>query len=191
MIKEIQEFVLYESFHIVMFFSLIVAFYFIYASKEQKLAVQNTIGESIKKLIKLLPQGIRENVKNSIINKMRSKYTEDINKVNASRNKYLMYTLIGIGVAIILFVILNIVLYKKSPKTFPNAGKIIMYNVVSILLLGIIEFVFFKTVILKMEATTLNIAVYDYLKDLKTTDIGAQEKTNINIKDLLSFVTPN
>lgn len=187
MIEQIQEFILHESIHITLLFSLIITFYFIYVSYEQKRAVQDTVGTSLVKLIELLPVSIRKQVVDSILRKMKEQYEKDEKIVKSSRNKYLIWTLIGIVIISVLFIILNYTMYKKSPKTYPNPTKIILVNIVSVFILGIIVFIFFQTVILKMKSTTLNIAIYDYLKDLDIEVLKATEiDTQLDIENLLN-----
>lgn len=187
MIGHIQEFILHESIHVTLFFSLIVAFYFIYASQEQKHAVQDTVGASLVNLIELLPISIRKPVVDSILRKMKENYKKDEDKVKQSRNKYLMWTLIAISIAVVLFIILNIIMYRKSRSTYPNPMKIILVNIASVFILGLIEFAFFKTVILKMKSTTLNIAVYDYLKDLDIEGLKkGDDSIQLDIANLLN-----
>ena len=187
MIGHIQEFILHESIHVTLFFSLIVAFYFIYASQEQKHAVQDTVGASLVNLIELLPVSIRKPVVDSILRKMEENYKKDEEKVKNSRNKYFMWTLISISIAVVLFIILNIIMYRKSRTTYPNPMKIILVNIASVFILGLIEFVFFKTVILKMKSTTLNIAIYDYLKDINIEGMKEPiEGEQLDISNLLN-----
>lgn len=151
----IQEFVLNDSIHLILFFTVLSTFYFFYVTKQEENA-QITLIESLlhlnednelSKNFKLLLGSVKQS-NPEILESLKQLSDEQQKKLDVKNNTLKKNTYLGIGILLIVLIIVNISikLYYKQ-NYLVSFKKSIVSNIISVLILGIVEFIFFTLVV--------------------------------------------
>jgi len=153
----LQEFILNDSIHLILFFTLLSTFYFFYVTKEEEKAqlilinkllhinndtdyaknVKNVLSRVKKEHPELLEYLKKESDKTQ-------KQLDDANNVLKKRTYY------GIFILLVFLIIINIsikIYYKE--EYIASFTKSLVSNIVSVLILGGVEYTFFTFIVKK------------------------------------------
>tara|TARA_B100000282_G_C31555323_1_gene409422 strand:+ start:157 stop:726 length:570 start_codon:yes stop_codon:yes gene_type:complete len=169
----IQEFALNDSIHLILFFTLLSTFYFYYVTDEEEHAQVHLV----KQLLRLKPQDKPRNIVDEILFKVINNYPsllQDLKKSSEKAEKerhqknlvFKKRTYYSIIILFVFLTMINIIIkIYYGEEYIASFTKILIANIISVVILGIVEFIFF-TVIVKnynrMGETTL---LYQILKD--------------------------
>lgn len=169
----IQEFILDDSIHLILFFTLLSTFYFFYVTKEEEHAQI----EVVKSLININPSD--NTFINNIISKIITNYPNILSDLKAKseqleRERYeknLIFkkrTYYGISILLLILVLVNIIVklyYKK--KYMASLTKSLISNIISVLILGGVEFIFFIYIVKRYHRMDKETLIYKLLKEFK------------------------
>lgn len=151
----LQEFVLYDSIHLILFFTVLSTFYFFYVTKQEEDAQMVLIEQLLhlndnteySKNIKQLLGNIK-NTNPEILVELKKQSEEQQKNLDAKNMELKKKTYFGIILLLVVLTIVNIsikIYYKQDYMA--NFKKSIVSNVVSVLILGCVEFIFFTLVV--------------------------------------------
>lgn len=165
----IQEFALNDSIHLILFFTVLATFYFFYITKQEELA-QMKLVESLLHIND--DNEFSRNFK-TVLGKVKESYPEIIvslkqqselqqKKINAKNMELMKKTYLGIFILLVILTIVNIsIKYYYKQDYSANFKKSIVSNVISVLLLGFVEFLFFTLVVKKYNIINDKLILYN------------------------------
>ena len=151
----LQEFILYDSIHLILFFTVLSTFYFFYVTKQEEDAQMVLIEQLLhlnddteySKNIKQLLGNIK-NTNPEILIELKKQSEEQQKKLDAKNMELKKKTYFGILILLVILTIVNIsikIYYKQD--YIANFKKSIVSNLVSVLILGCVEFLFFTLIV--------------------------------------------
>lgn len=170
----LQEFVLNDSIHLILFLILLSIFYFFYVTKEE----ENAQIELVKQLFNLDPDNKNNSLINDIISKIVSNYPnildnlkensiklekqrEDINIIHKKRTYYSIFILF----IFLLLINLIIKIYYKDDYVVSLKG-ILFSNIISLFIIGLpMRYFFFKLIVKEYKRMDTNTVIYKILKE--------------------------
>ena len=169
----LQEFVLNDSIHLILFFTVLSSFYFFYVTKKEEDAQIHLV----KKLLRLkhkkdestvIDEIIKKTIKDNpnLLEELRIKSKESEKKRTKQNNKLKLQTYLSILTLFIVLTIVNIILrlyYKKDYTA--NFVKSLVSNIISVIILGLVEYIFFSTVVIHYHRIDEPILIYTLLKE--------------------------
>lgn len=164
----IQDIILYISINNILIFSFIAIYYFYFINENYKKKIEENIGYMFNNIINKMQPSVQDIIKKSLLLKLEDEQKKDKIEINKSFNTYAVYTIIGLVLVFIILVMLNIILYIKLGIKNLNIFKIIVTNILSMLLLILFGYIFYKFVISNIKITTIKISLYNYLKKEKS-----------------------
>lgn len=172
----IQEFVLNDSIHLILFFTLLSTFYFYYVTKEEEHA-QITL---VKKLLRINPNEKPTTLLNEILSKIVNtnpellkdleKHSDFIEKERNAKNLiFKKRTYYSILILLTLLTLINIIIKLYYGEEYiVSFTKVLFSNLVSVLILGIVEFLFFIYIVKKYHRMEEDTLLYLILKEYDT-----------------------
>tara|TARA_Y100000389_G_C17425270_1_gene499199 strand:+ start:53 stop:589 length:537 start_codon:yes stop_codon:yes gene_type:complete len=151
----VQEFILNDSIHLILFFTVLSTFYFFYVTKQEE-AAQMALIETLlhlnedndfSKNIKLVLGNIKKTYP-ELIEALKKQSDEKQKQLNAKNMELKKKTYFGIILLLVVLTIVNVsikIYYKQDYMA--NFKKSIVSNVISVLILGGVEFLFFTLVV--------------------------------------------
>jgi hypothetical protein len=176
----IQEVALNDSIHLILFFTLLSTFYFYYVTVEEEHAQIHLV----KKLLRLNPNDKPKSFVNEILSKIINNYpsllkdlkknSEDDEKKRHDKNlifkKRTYYSIIILLVALSMINIIIKIYYRE--EYIANFIKILFTNIISVIILGIIEFIFFTVIVKKYNRMGENTLLYLILREYDSNHNG-------------------
>lgn len=168
------DFILNIALHILILFIFLTIFYFSYISHVQREHINEEVDSNIDALandtLEIIKQNktfsekqINEFLKSIIANKnISEKYTKQYNK----NNKNIRLRSIGLIFVLILLNIL-IIFYFSSKEEDLNIKNIIIMNIIMFVLIGTVEFVFFKLIASQYIPVTPNVFMDSIVSRIK------------------------
>jgi hypothetical protein len=154
-------------FHVVILFIFLTSFFFTYLARVQSKAISSSITGKIPQQVnslltnldfidKKLFTSTYPNIKWDAVKELGlniAKPDQSVIQHIQSNNKDLLYTSIGIIIALILGLI-GMIIYHKIKNHDLNVGAIVLENIVIFMFIGIVEYLFFAHVASKYIPTT-------------------------------------
>ena len=168
----VQDFVLHDSLHLILFFSLLSAFYFIYVTKQEDhgaiLLINKLFGfspndksdDNLDEIIRI----IVNNLSPDTIDTLKKKSEKEEKERKIYNDTLVRKTIKAILSILLVLLILNIcifIYYKNDYKA--NFMRSIYMNIISITILGIVEFMFFTYIIKRYRRMRRNSIFYNTL----------------------------
>lgn len=169
----IQEFTLNDSIHLILFFTLLSTFYFYYVTQEEEDAQIHLV----KGLLRLDPDNKENTLVNDIISKIVTNYPHILDKLKEESDKsekkraeknliFKKRTYYSILILLVFLTIINICIkiYYKEEYVVSFTGTLFS-NIISVLILGVVEYIFFVVVVKKYKRMDENTLLYKILKE--------------------------
>lgn len=151
----IQEFILNDSIHLILFFTVLSTFYFFYVTKQEEnaqialvenllhLDKENDISRNIKSVLGNVKLNYPE-----ILLELKKQSEEQQKKLDAKNMELKKQTYFGILLLLVILTVVNVTIKSYYKQNYMgNFKKSIVSNVVSVLILGCVEFLFFTLVV--------------------------------------------
>lgn len=169
----LQEFILNDSIHLILFFTLLSTFYFYYVTQEEEEAQLHLV----KKLLRLDPENKGNTLVNDTISKIVSYYPHILDNLKEESNnsekrraeKNIIFkkrTYYSILILLLFLTIINIsikIYYKKD--YIVSFTSTLFSNIISVLILGVVEYIFFVVIVKKYNRMGENKLIYTILKE--------------------------
>jgi hypothetical protein len=143
-------------FHVVILFIFLTSFFFTYLARVQSKAISSSITGKIPQQVNSLLTNldfIDKKLFTSTYPNIKWDADQSVIQHIQSNNKDLLYTSIGIIIALILGLI-GMIIYHKIKNHDLNVGAIVLENIVIFMFIGIVEYLFFAHVASKYIPTT-------------------------------------
>ena len=151
----VQEFVLSDSIHLILFFTVLSTFYFFYVTKQEEEAQMKLVesllhldeNNDFSKNIKLLLGNVKQ-THPELIEELKKQSDEQQKKLDAKNMELKKKTYLGILILLVILIIVNISIKNYYKHDYmASFKKSIVSNVISVLILGCVEFIFFTLVV--------------------------------------------
>ena len=151
----VQEFVLSDSIHLILFFSVLSTFYFFYVTKQEEEAQMKLVesllhldeNNDFSKNIKILLGNVKQ-THPELIKELKTQSEEQQKSLDAKNMELKKKTYFGILILLVILTIINIIIKNYYKQDYiANFKKSIVSNLVSVLILGCVEFLFFTLVV--------------------------------------------
>ena len=169
----IQEFALNDSIHLILFFTLLSSFYFYYVTQEEEDAQLHLV----KQLLRLDPENKNNTLINDIISKIVTNYPHILDNLKENSNKsekrreeqnliFKKRTYYSILILLVFLTLINIIIkiYYKEEYIVSFTGTLFS-NIISVLILGVVEYIFFVLIVKKYKRMDENTLLYKILKE--------------------------
>lgn len=169
----IQEFALNDSIHLILFFTLLSSFYFYYVTQEEEDAQLHLV----KQLLRLDPENKNNTLINDIISKIVTNYPHILDGLKENSNisekrreeQNLIFkkrTYYSILILLVFLTLINFIIkiYYKEEYIVSFTGTLFS-NIISVLILGVVEYIFFILIVKKYKRMDENTLLYKILKE--------------------------
>jgi len=179
----IQEFALNDSIHLILFFTLLSTFYFYYVTTEEEHVQIHLVKHLLRLKPKDKPRTIVDEILFKIINNYPSllddlkKKSEEAEKERHKKNLiFKKQTYYSIIILLIFLIMINIIIkIYYGEEYIISFTKVLIANIISVIILGIVEFIFFTIIVKKYNRMGENTLLYQILKEY---DSGNKSKNN-------------
>lgn len=174
----IQEFALNDSIHLILFFTLLSTFYFYYVTQEEEDAQIHLV----KQLLRLDPDNKNNTLINDIISKIVTNYPHILDNLKENSNisekrreeQNLIFkkrTYYSILILLVFLILINIIIkiYYKEEYIVSFTGTLFS-NIISVLILGVVEYIFFILIVKKYKRMDENTLLYKILTEYQDSD---------------------
>ena len=151
----LQEFILSDSIHLILFFTVLSTFYFFYVTKQEENAQMMLIEQLLhldedteySRKVKEILRNLK-NTNPELLIEIKRQSEEQQKIIDAMNMELKKKTYIGIIILLVILILVNIsIKYYYKQDYIASLRKSIVSNIVSVLILGCVEFIFFTLVV--------------------------------------------